>query len=83
MRRHNSRHQPVINFGLVWWGPNREVRANGKESSVVFYCSSRRGILILMKVEISNSTWFQVVPICSLILEQFLFSLSDDFLLRL
>ena len=40
MRRHNSRHQPVINFGLVWWGPNREVRANGKESSVVFYCSS-------------------------------------------
>ena len=42
-----------------------------------------RGILILMKVGISTSTWFQVVPFCSLISEQFLFSLSDDFLRRL
>ena len=42
-----------------------------------------RGILILMKVGISTSTWFQVVPFCSLISEQLLFSLSDDFLRRL
>ena len=40
-------------------------------------------ILILMKVGISTSTWFQVVPFCPLISEQFLFSLSDDFLRRL
>ena len=32
-----------------------------------------------MKVGISTSTWFQVVPFCSLISEQFLFLLSDDF----
>ena len=44
---------------------------------------SIRGILILMKVGISTSTWFQVVPFCSLISEQFLFSVSDDFLRRL
>ena len=43
-------------------------------------CFFSRGILILMKVGISTSTWFQVVPFCSLISEQFLFSLSDDFL---
>ena len=40
-------------------------------------------ILILMKVGISTSTWFQVDPICSLISKQFLFLLSDDFLRRL
>ena len=34
-----------------------------------------RVILILMKVEISTSTWFQVVPFCSQISEHFLFSL--------
>ena len=32
-----------------------------------------RVILILMKVGISTSTWFQNVPFCSLISEQFLF----------
>ena len=42
-----------------------------------------RGILILMKVGISTSTWFQVVPFCSLISKQLLFSLSDNFLRRL
>ena len=42
-----------------------------------------RVILILMKVGISTSTWFQVDPICSLISKQFLFLLSDDFLRRL
>ena len=30
-----------------------------------------------------TSTWFQVVPFYSLILEQFLFLLTDDFLRRL
>ena len=34
-----------------------------------------RVILILMKVEISTSTWFQVVPFCSQISEHFLFLL--------
>ena len=33
-----------------------------------------RVILILMKVGILTSTWFQNVPFCSLISEQFLFS---------
>ena len=42
-----------------------------------------RVILILMKVGILTSTWFQVVPFCSLISEQFLFSVSNDFLRRL
>ena len=42
-----------------------------------------REILILMKVGISTSTWFQVVPIYSMISEHFLFSLPDDFLRRL
>ena len=42
-----------------------------------------RVILILMKVGILTSTWFQVVPFCSLISEQLLFLLSDDFLRRL
>ena len=37
--------------------------------------SSVRVILILMKVEISTSTLFQVVPFYSLISEHFLFSL--------
>ena len=36
-----------------------------------------RVILILMKVGISTSTWFQNVPFCSLISEQFLFSCYD------
>ena len=48
-------------------------------------CANLHGrvILILMKVGISTSTWFQVVPFYSLISEQILFSLSDDFLRRL
>ena len=36
-----------------------------------------RVILILMKVGILTSTWFQNVPFCSLISEQFLFSFYD------
>ena len=36
-----------------------------------------RVILILMKVGILTSTWFQNVPFCSLISEQFLFSFQD------
>ena len=35
-----------------------------------------RGILILMKVGISTSTWFQVVPYCSLISEHFFSALG-------
>ena len=36
-----------------------------------------RVILILMKVGVSTSTWFQNVPFCSLIPEQFLFLFYD------
>ena len=36
-----------------------------------------RVILISMKFGISTSTWFQVVPFCSPISEQFLFLLYD------
>ena len=40
-------------------------------------CPDVRVILILMKVGISTSTWFQNVPFCSLIPEQFLFLVYD------
>ena len=45
--------------------------------------ASNMGILILINVGISSTTWFHVSTFCSLILKQFSFLLSDDFLRHL
>ena len=52
------------------------MRGNWGSLDVVYYSipgQPDRWIPILMKVGISTSTWFRVVPICSLISEQFFF----------
>ena len=74
---------PGIGLFIVHWyfpkmlkyGYTHHRRGNG--GHICVQVTHGRVILILMKVGILTSTWFQNVPFCSLISEQFLFSSYD------